>query len=113
MTAGEQFSLIPEFEKADLKARSEAQAEAAQDREEEEKKIQETLNRGVWEAELKALDDEKRAEEIAACPSNRLCCSASSGEPASAPPDVARPSCCSICAAKPRPFWDERFCANC
>ncbi|MFA5163084.1 MAG: hypothetical protein WC441_00990 [Patescibacteria group bacterium] len=66
MTAGEQFSLIPEFEKADRDARSEAQAEAAQDREEEEKKIQETLNRGTWEAELKALDDEKRAEEIAA-----------------------------------------------
>ena len=66
MKAGEQLSLIPEFEKADRDARSEAQAEAAQDHEEEEKKIQETLNRGAWEAELKVLADEKRAEEIAA-----------------------------------------------
>lgn len=69
MKEGEQFSLIPEFEKAEQAEAAKKAAEQAEDildREEEERKIQETLNRETWEAELKDADMEKQAEEIAA-----------------------------------------------
>jgi len=69
MKEGEQFSLIPEFKKAEqekVARQIKDQAEDALDREEEERLIQETLNREVWEAELKDLEIEEEAEAIAA-----------------------------------------------